>query len=330
MNDREIRLPIKLTTIYPILNLGQNLLKGFDILVKELTETNKKFYLPLNIFGNIYLKFSFESKINFIDFTKNDKTELYLIIESDIEININKTYELIASNSNLSLDVKPEHLVLGYFRIQYNSQLKNFLKFTQISYPGTLWLDNGFVYIYNKKTDNVEGISSILSESFYYDEQWPEKINIEIIQVWEYVLNKTNLLEKFSSTRIERAICSFTHLFSKNYHEDIPISLFWALSGLEALFVEGEVGITQQLNDKIQVFLGELIDNKKRLKNLYNFRSSLIHGVLSIPMKDAIIDDEKHLDDLYKMNTFAATILVTSLQKIIQTGLTELKFVYTY
>ena len=76
--------------------------------------------------------------------------------------------------------------------------------------------------------------------------------------------------------------------FSNNYHNDIPVALFWSLSGLEALFVEGDTGITQQLNDKIQIFLGEIESDKRRLKKLYNFRSSLIHGGMNIPIKDAI------------------------------------------
>ncbi|WP_278035570.1 HEPN domain-containing protein [Flavobacterium nitratireducens] len=143
-------------------------------------------------------------------------------------------------------------------------------------------------------------------------------------------MNKTTLLEEFSRTKIERALNSFTYLFSDSYHKDIPVALFWSLSGLEALYVEGDTGITQQLNDKIQVFLGEIETDKKRLKKLYNFRSSLIHGGMSIPIKDAIINDEKHLDNLYEMNTFAIIILVTSLQKIIKNNLTELKFKYTY
>lgn len=221
-------------------------------------------------------------------------------------------------------------MAIAYYRLLYNAQLGHFLKFTQISHPGTLWLGEGFVYLYHKQIDKVEGISSTLIEQNYLKDSWPSKTNVTIIEVWNYIMNKTTLLEEFSRTKIERALNSFTYLFSDSYHKDIPVALFWSLSGLEALYVEGDTGITQQLNDKIQVFLGEIETDKKRLKKLYNFRSSLIHGGMSIPIKDAIINDEKHLDNLYEMNTFASIILVTSLQKIIKNNLTELKFKYTY
>ena len=321
MNNKN--LLIKITTIYPIINVDESKENGLEDLIIELSKLKNEVYLCLNKYGKVFLNFKFVEETYCPEF--NNKHDLYLVIESTTEINIQKIAEQFESNSEIEKQIKPKELVLAYFRLLYNAQLCHFLKFTQISHPGTLWLGEGFVYLNNKQIDKVEGISSTLFEHNYLKDSWPSKTNVSIIQVWNYILNKTTLFEKFSSTKIERALSSFTYLFSDSYHKDIPVALFWSLSGLEALFVDGDVGITQQLNDKIQVFLGEIETDKKRLKKLYNFRSSLIHGGMSIPIKDAIINDEKHLDELYEMNTFASIILVSSLQKIIKNNLTELK-----
>ncbi|MCP9762018.1 hypothetical protein [Lacihabitans soyangensis] len=328
MTTKEINLPLRLTTVYPLNNLGERKKNRLEDFINDLLSINNEVYLQLNIYGKIYLNFKFVKKVDFPEF--GNKHELYLVIESTAEIDFHKISEQIEFNSELDKQIKPEQLVLPYFRVLYNAQLRHFLKFTQISHPGTIWLGAGFVYLYDKLIDKVEGISSILEENDFLKDAWPEKTTVKIIEVWNYILNKTTLLEKFSSTKIERALCSFTYLFSDSYHSDIPVALFWAISGLEALFVEGDTGITQQLNDKIPVFLGEIETDKKRLKKLYNFRSSLIHGGLSIPIKEAIINDEKHKEELYEMSTLSSFILVASLQKIIKNDLKELKFKYTF
>lgn len=225
------------------------------------------------------------------------------------------------------------------FLIYYNNHnkfLDCFFKFTQIAFPGSLEIYKSVGYINNKKLSQSfgNGIGNLYSMLPYFDfetTKWPKPIKISVKSVWEYIINKTSILENFSKTDIERALNSYSNMFSdKDSNDHILNSMFWAISGLEAIYSDGEIGITQQLNEKTQVFLGEINENKKMIKELYNFRSKLIHGKLSIPINGEIIDDNEHFSQLINMSSFASVILTISLQKIIKNEMTKLSFNYTY
>ncbi|MBU1368039.1 MAG: hypothetical protein KJ754_07535 [Bacteroidetes bacterium] len=328
MNKLKVTYDIK--TIFPVRNLDVCKANGFDNLVEDLKSINGQISLPIQFFGDTFLRFEFVDKVKLKEFKDSKSNDFFLIIESNITIDIEEIIEKAFIRESNPDDLQPELIVVPYFRLLYKTYLTHFLIFTQIAYPGTLWLNDAVVLFNNKKMDEINGISSVLSEYNYSESKWPKLENVTIDKVWKYLINKTNIFHELSKTEIERGLNSFTHLFSENYHHNIPVSLFWSLSGLESLYVTGEVGITQQLNDKIQTFLGDIIENKKILKKLYNYRSGLIHGDLSIPIKDGVLNYDKYNDDLYVMNSFSAVVLVASLQKIIKNEMTKLTFKYIY
>jgi hypothetical protein len=323
-----------LTTVFPFRNLDVCRKNGLNNLISELETISGQIFLPIQVFGDVVMNFRFsddyDSKDFKSDFGDNENEKLYLIIETCCKIDINEIVDKAGIRKSNPDDLQPELIVIPYYRLLHRTYLTHFVRISQIAYPGSLWLDDAVVYSDSELVDDIDGLSSVLSEYDYQASKWPIFDALSIKEAWSYIVDRTNILTEFSSTGIERALNSFTYLFSKNYHRDIPVSLFWSLSGLEALYVTGEVGITQQLNDKIQVFLGEISENKRILKKLYNYRSGLIHGDLHVPINDGIMNDEKHNDDLYTMNSFSAIILVATLQKLIKRGISKLEFKYVY
>lgn len=329
----------KIKTIFPILNLSESRINGIDKLIDDFSRHSNKIELPIKHFGNAKLKFQFSDKIEINDFDSKKNYELFLTIDSEIDLDCFK----IADEANIQSSGDgeiPEELYKSIkekipnfspkwedfptifmvpvaYKLFHGTYLRHFLIMTQIAHPGTLWLDDANVYMNNSKIESIKGFTSILYEYDFKNNNWPPLNDLSVGIVWKYIVEKTNVLDEFSKTEIERAINAFSYIFSRHYIENVPISLFWTISGLEALFVRGEVGITQQLNDKIQVFLGNIEENKKRLKKLYNYRSSLIHGGLNIPINHTVFEDEKYQNELYEMNALAAVVLVASLQKII-------------
>lgn len=341
----------KIKAIFPLLNLAESKENGLDKLILDLEQNSGKINLPIEHFGKAKLNFSFSEAVEPNDFGK-EKYEKFLIIDSELDLDclaIEKKANIKPSGEGdmpIELyerlkatipDIPPKWNVLPGFvmvpvayKLFHNTYITHFLRMTQIAHPGTLWLDKANVYLNDSQVEGIKGFTSILFEYDFKTNTWPKLQDISICQVWDYVTTKTNILREFGKTEIERAINAFSYIFSNHYIDNVPVSLFWTISGLEALYVRGEVGITQQLNDKIQVFLGDIKENKKKLKRLYNYRSSLVHGALNIPINDSLFEDEKYQTELYEMNAFAATVLVATLQKIIKNNMSELTFKYEY
>jgi hypothetical protein len=342
----------KIKTIIPLLNLPESRANGLERLIEDLENNSNKIELPIKHFGNAKLTFDFTDKISRNDFDDKKSYELYLTIDSELDLDLfkiagdakmeskgdgdipielyDKIKETIPDFSPKWNDFPQVFMVPVAYKLFHNTYLKHFLRLTQIAHPGTLWIDDANVYMNDSQIEGIKGFTSILFEYDFKSKNWPPMIDLSVSQVWDYIVKRTTILDEFSKNEIERALNAFSYIFSRHYIDNVPVSLFWTISGLEALYVKGEVGITQQLNEKIQVFLGDIKADKKRLKRLYNYRSSLIHGGLNVPINDSIFEDEKYHIELYDMNAFGAAVLVASLQKIISKDMTELNFRYEY
>jgi hypothetical protein len=106
----------------------------------------------------------------------------------------------------------------------------------------------------------------------------------------------------------------------------------WALLGIEAVYVVGEEGITQQIHEKTQIYLGEKSNFKKSIKSMYNFRSKFIHGELEIPSyfrhHHSSNEHEKYDKEITEATQLAVGILTATLQKLIIQDKKTLTFKY--
>lgn len=188
------------------------------------------------------------------------------------------------------------------------------------------------MFIDEKIANSFYSISSIQRESLSDIEnlKWPTYKNTKFIKVWEWFLKNEFSFEKHSKSNTERALNAFTHLFKDN-HVDSVFDLFWSLIGIETLYCSGKEGLSEQIFNKTQVVLGELKDYKKRLKQMYDFRSRLIHGDLDIPPNHYDLndkDEEQFQQSLYDSTILAVAILTATLQTMVNEDRKSVKFKY--
>jgi hypothetical protein len=188
--------------------------------------------------------------------------------------------------------------------------------------------DKGLFLRDDKYYHDVETLSSnLVSVVYEKNVTWPHTDRLSLITVWNYVKNKTCILTKRSETKIENGFNAFSYLVENN--SDNMQSLFWAMSGIEALYADGEIGIGYQIDLKAKLFLGEPKENKKLLKKLYNFRSEFIHGGMKIPISNGWFSDDSQDEydfEFYDMVCLATRLLTATLQMIIKRDLKRFDF----
>ena len=107
--------------------------------------------------------------------------------------------------------------------------------------------------------------------------------------------------------------------------------MFWALIGIETLYCSGKEGLSEQIFNKTQVVLGEIKDYKKRVKQMYDFRSRLVHGDLDVsPLHYDLddVDEQQFQQNLYDSAILAVAILTTTLQQMVKRDKVNLRFQY--
>jgi hypothetical protein len=161
---------------------------------------------------------------------------------------------------------------------------------------------------------------------------WPRLGVLDIRTVWAWAAKHRDMLEAFDSTALGRALSAFSRLFERNT-ADQPMQLLWALVGLEALYVRGKTDLLQQVREKSQVLLGQQQAYKKKITQMYEFRSRFVHGDLDFPglylFGDAREVVGKYDQGLYDAIAVAVAVLVATIQEVIRRDWSGLRFDYT-
>ncbi|HLN53647.1 MAG TPA: hypothetical protein VK212_08055 [Lentimicrobium sp.] len=158
--------------------------------------------------------------------------------------------------------------------------------------------------------------------------KWPNLSSISIKESIMWWGNYYNSMDSISENKIGRAINAYSHLFNSSGGSDDPAKLFWALVGIEAIYVLGNSSLQEQVNKKTQIFLGERHEFKKRFSKMYDYRSRFVHGDLNFENKYFIETKkiEDHLSDFWSNRDFAISILVATFQKLIVENRHNLEF----
>lgn len=299
-------------------------------LTSRLLEVSEKIVLPLDDFGETNVKIEVLSKedsekvkLKHPDFFNKDVIST-IHFQSIVDYKEIFQYDMSQFPDWLTNESLNEATLKGIYR----SRILNFLIFTQLSVPGSLYSYKGFYLTNNNFHMDFEGFNSCLIGLAFEDKPvWPFVRDIPLDKVWDYIIKKTNILTKDSETKIERGLNAFSYLFNQN--DNSANSLFWSMTGVEALYADGEIGIGYQINNKSKLFLGEPIENKRILTKLYDYRSKFLHGKKSIPLNHGWLDGEytdKH-DEEFMDNTFiSAKLLTVTLQKIIANDIETFEF----
>jgi hypothetical protein len=162
------------------------------------------------------------------------------------------------------------------------------------------------------------------------DKDWPRLEELKIKETLEWIDNHWSAFNNIPKNRIQRAFNAFSYLFHDNLMDNSPSDLFFALIGIEALFVAGNESVQKQVDIKSQILLGERKSFKKQFNELYDFRSRFVHGQLNFINKYCLddLDDDvnNHLFKSYEHSGFASLILIAAIQQHIKLNKTDLEF----
>ncbi len=205
-----------------------------------------------------------------------------------------------------------------------------------ISNPGGIDYSEGAISVGDIPFTSTSSVRNNLKDDLTYARElgWPEAPQVTYIEAASWVQAILDDCIATSNSRVTRALAAFSRISgTEGVYRDNRLSLFWAMMGLEALYCEGTDGLKKQLFDKAAVLFGELKDNKRRIRKLYDFRSKFIHGNADIPFSFA---DEYESDDLKyfekeieEATSIAFNLLICTLQYLAKNNLSELNFGYT-
>ena len=325
-------MKIQIETYIPFSDIEEIPNNYTNELIEELIKVSGLVKIPIDNFGEAIVNISKvpENRINqlkasYSTYFKHDPLEL-LLFESTVEFEPVYEFDLKDLPDFVTKEAMNSSLLLSI----YQARFRNFIILTQIGIPGSLHIDKGLFFqdgIYSRDFKPLG--TCLISVAYDNNSKWPHMEKIPIIDVWDYIRNKTNILTEKSNSNIENGLNAFTYLFDESYNA--MYNLFWAMSGIEALYADGEIGIGYQIDRKAKVFLGPPKGYKKVLTKLYNFRSKFIHGSMSIPINNAWLsndDEDKYHDEFYEMEYTAVRLLTATLKKIISNRMESFNFIF--
>lgn len=302
--------------------------------LNELLDLNKKIKVDIQELGEYPVSISILKKYRPLYNEIGLPIPLYSAIVFKISVpnfHIQRAMVAIESNPEIT-DSHNESFMDFMWAMDFKDKVYYFLILCQIAKPGSLQTRRGEVYVNGTFVSPFPGLMSLHRDVLYEIKkiQWPKYKSIPLKDAWSYCKKNFFSLQRCSTTRVERALNAFTYLFNNDLNTTV-ISLFWALIGIEALYCSEKEGKSSQIFLKTQAFLGPITDYKTRIKNMYSFRSNLIHGEADFLSKGSNLHSTEGLKfdlKLYESTLMAISILTATLQSMIFENKEELKFKY--
>jgi hypothetical protein len=203
-----------------------------------------------------------------------------------------------------------------------------------IARVGSLEIDRGVIVgrdgQLSARTNAMSAYSLREASNFAASIGWPTLQRLDFAKVWNWAMKQEGFLKRFGGGPTGRAINAFTYSFEAIRTD--PRKLFWALVGIEALYVKGP-SVMEQVREKVWLFLGAQDSHKKKISQLYNFRSRFVHGDLDFPgmyfLHRATPSFDEYTDELHESVSLAEAILVATIQELVQRDWKGLSFSYT-
>lgn len=221
--------------------------------------------------------------------------------------------------------------------VEFCKHVSDLLVMTNVARVGAIELRHSVLVQDDETLDfseipQMEGCSLQRAAKVAEQMGWPRLTDLDIETVWRWVTKNHQMMEGFDGNTMSRALAAFSRLF-EHKTADEPMQLLWALVGLEALYVKGKAELAQQVREKAQVLLGPQVAFKKKLTQMYDFRSRFVHGDLDFPglclIGDARETVGKFDNDLLDAIAVAVALLAGTIQEVIRRDWSGLRFEYT-
>ena len=157
------------------------------------------------------------------------------------------------------------------------------------------------------------------------DGNWPRTAILPLPTVMKWYRSVRTSAKLVPRNRMERVLFAVLHLAKS---EISPSSVVWVFYALETLFDTKAGENFRSLISRIVLLLqpeaGELVRLRKKLRELYDIRSSFVHGGMDVvhPMHDEILDRDVDAIHSRIMDAvdFGTQLIVASIQEVIRRG----------
>jgi hypothetical protein len=303
----------------------------------ELCSLSEQLEFPLEEYGTYYpsielLQRNREGKAELKDLFSKKDLDICEVLKIAVEVPLPVKPLSWVSGEHLQKPARLKSIYLLLIRKLFEKRVYDLVVIANIARVGSLDLHN---YCFVQDGNKDEGLLKLkafgLRAAATYAEKigWPKSQRLEIAQAWKWALQQKGFLEGFSDDATSRALNAFTQMLNL---KDEPLILFWAIMGIEALYVRGRDPKMEQIRERTQVLLGEQTSFKKKISEMYNFRSSLIHGDLNFSglyqLYDATPEIEKYDRALLESTDLAVAVLTVTLQQLISRNWKGLRFTY--
>lgn len=298
---------------------------------KEKPYTKDMFQQMLKELNEMEIKIKINNKETKVKLSIEKKSEYDIFLIMKMKINRQEyKYEVESEweKRNEDLDVI-ELIHIGEVVEEFKRQIQNFTIAVNISYPGLLETSKYEIYVNDEYYSSSEKILStlLISVTEAKIDNWPKINVIDINTTWDWLNKRTGFIRGMATNSIERALIAFTYIYDCRSYED----LFYAMIGIEAIYVRNKEGILQQIKEKSRALFGEPPDYMKKLKHMYNVRSRFIHGELNFPARYFTYDNTKEFEkfsdeEYFDSKNLAQAILVASIQQFVLRDTDEIEF----
>lgn len=212
--------------------------------------------------------------------------------------------------------------------------IQTYLLALTVAFPGALRISDNIWWVGGKKQTRSKFYTSAVQESldFLYEEGFRPRDNIEPKEVIEWIFKSNGIFNGYSDTSASRSLNYFTRLFTEQYSADELSELVWAVAGIEAVLVEGGRSSMGQLREKLlAVFQGRVEEEwlNKRISEVYNYRSRMIHGDRQIKSAFRVHEDaevDSRFYEEYHSVLFAVGILAELIREMTFRRLPKFQF----
>lgn len=263
------------------------------------------------------------------EFSQKTRARYILRISSTVRFSRSEVREMFkgwrASEKNKTRQYRD--LLAG----SYKDLIHDLLLIVNIARPSLFEVRHGYLFQDGRLAKTTGTLVSLLVLAREQAEEisWPQLESLDLLQVWNWAI-ENKLLGTVGITSLGRAFNAFSYFFNEPISDEAPL-LFWALVGIEALYVSTSVKVMEQVRERTQLVLGPITEYKKKLSQMYAIRSSFIHGALPFPGRffthDAMPDYEQYMTKVTGATVLAQAILTASLQKMVINGWSQLRFV---
>lgn len=312
------------------------------LILSEIKELFSSLTFKSKRIGDIKVSMDWESFYTYFEKVYDARQE-YISLETPEQVGefFSKKFDKSIYSFNLDCNMSSkssvneiEEATNRYFKYHLNNFLYKLFIVLNLSIPGYFSFNNLKVLDDDEKIVDFKAYSSEFFRAYNLSKEnnWPyiRRLPISSVLKWYDSLNID--YRQIAKTSTERTIFAVIHS-CKSFDFDVS-SFIWLAHALESLYDTPNITISKILKDRIFLFLGKGKENqtylKKQVEKFYKIRSGFVHGDFDIshPSCNEILDEalDDYLYDLMDPYSFAFSIIVASLQKMILNNWKEIRF----